>query len=72
MAASGQRRVRYPGMALFAERAAAVRPGFAVTGENAAAVARVCQRLDGIPLAMELAAARLRTLSVEQVAAAVG
>jgi predicted ATPase/DNA-binding NarL/FixJ family response regulator len=61
--------VKYPGLVLFAERAAAVRPGFAVTGENAAAVARVCQRLDGIPLALELAAARLGALSVEQLAA---
>ncbi|WNI14657.1 ATP-binding protein [Actinacidiphila sp. ITFR-21] len=51
---------------LFAERAAAVLPGFAVTEENAAAVAELCTRLDGLPLALELAAVRLRALSVEQ------
>ncbi|MFF5207550.1 ATP-binding protein [Streptosporangium sp. NPDC000396] len=51
---------------LFVERAASVRPGFAVDAANAAAVARLCQRLDGIPLAIELAAVRLRTLRVER------
>jgi len=47
---------------LFAERAAAVKPGFAVTAENAAAVASVVQRLDGIALAVELAAARVPSI----------
>jgi predicted ATPase/transcriptional regulator with XRE-family HTH domain len=54
---------------LFVERARAVQPGFVVTAQNAAAVAQVCRRLDGIPLAIELAAARLRGLTVEQIAA---
>ena len=59
----------YPAVRLFADRAAAVRPAFKVTGENAGLVTRICHALDGLPLAIELAAARLRTLSVAEVAA---
>ena len=55
---------QYAALALFAERAAAVVPGFAITAENEAAVLRLCQRLEGIPLAIELAAVRLRVLAV--------
>jgi predicted ATPase/transcriptional regulator with XRE-family HTH domain len=54
---------------LFVERALAVQPDFAVAAQNAPVVAQVCRRLDGIPLALELAAARLRGLSIEQLAA---
>ncbi|MFE3448276.1 ATP-binding protein [Nonomuraea sp. NPDC059194] len=51
---------------LFAERAGAVLPGFAVTDDNRDTVVQICRSLDGIPLAIELAAARLRAISVEQ------
>jgi len=53
---------------LFIDRALAVQPGFALTNRNAAAIAQVCRQLDGIPLALELAAARLTALSVQEIA----
>ena len=56
----------FDAVALFAERAAAALPGFQLTEENKATVAQICSRLDGLPLAIELAAARLRAMSPEQ------
>lgn len=61
--------VRCDAVRLFADRAGAAVPDFRVTRDNAAAVAEICRRLDGIPLALELAAARLRVLSPEKIAA---
>ncbi|HEV2372771.1 MAG TPA: NB-ARC domain-containing protein [Streptosporangiaceae bacterium] len=63
---------RFPAPGLFAERAAQVLPGFALTEANTAAVAGICRRLEGLPLAIELAAARLPVLSPEQIEARLG
>jgi predicted ATPase/DNA-binding CsgD family transcriptional regulator len=59
---------RYEASNLFVQRARLVKPGFSLTEGNALAVAQVCHRLDGMPLAIELAAAKMKVLSVEQIA----
>ncbi|MFG2629781.1 LuxR C-terminal-related transcriptional regulator [Streptomyces sp. NPDC048473] len=61
--------LQYPAVALFEQRAASVLPGFKVTQENAEAVAQLVGRLDGLPLSIELAAARMRTLTLHEILA---
>jgi tetratricopeptide (TPR) repeat protein len=58
---------QYSAVQLFLERALAVKPNFAIDNANAPAVARICHGLDGIPLAIELAAARIRSLSPDEI-----
>jgi predicted ATPase/class 3 adenylate cyclase len=61
--------VQFESVRLFVERATLVHPHFQLTEGNASFIAQICSRLDGIPLALELAAARVKTLSVDQIAA---
>lgn len=60
---------QYEAMRLFIDRAVAAQPAFRMTDQNGTAIADICRRLDGIPLAIELAAAHVRALSVEEIAA---
>ncbi|GAA3649490.1 LuxR family transcriptional regulator [Nocardioides ginsengisoli] len=57
---------QYPAVTLLAERTAAIVPGFRLTPDNEAAIARLCHQLEGIPLAIELASVRLRLLTVDE------
>jgi predicted ATPase len=59
--------VQYESVRLFIERALTVNPKFRVNNENAAALTGICSQLDGIPLAIELAAARIKVLTVEKI-----
>ncbi|WP_040803988.1 BTAD domain-containing putative transcriptional regulator [Nocardia concava] len=63
---------RSSAVALFADRAAAIRPGFVVDDTTVGPVVEICRQLDGLPLALELAAAKLRSMSVDQVARRLG
>jgi len=60
--------MNYDAVRLFVERARSISPGFRLSLENAPAVAEVCRRLDGLPLALELASARVNVLSVQEIA----
>jgi predicted ATPase/DNA-binding SARP family transcriptional activator len=60
---------QFEAVQLFVERASLILPGFGVTTENAPKIAQICRQLDGIPLALELAAANIKLLQVEQIAA---
>ncbi len=64
--------LRVDAVELFVQRASAVAPGFQLSAANAAVVAEICRRLDGIPLALELAAARVNVLSVDDIARRLG
>jgi predicted ATPase/DNA-binding CsgD family transcriptional regulator len=66
---SDEAAARSDSVALFVDRAEAIVPGFALTAANQQPVIQLCRRLDGIPLALELAAVRLRAMSVEQIIA---
>jgi non-specific serine/threonine protein kinase len=61
--------ISFDSVALFADRAEAMVPGFTLTATNQQPVVQLCRRLDGIPLALELAAVRLRAMSIEQIVA---
>jgi predicted ATPase/DNA-binding NarL/FixJ family response regulator len=61
--------MRYDAVRLFVERARAISPGFSLTPKNAAPIGEICCRLDGLPLALELASARVNVLTIEEITA---
>ncbi len=63
-----QRLLEYPSIRLFIERAAAVLPGYSLSEQNYRPITQICQKLDGLPLAIELAAARITLLSAKEIA----
>jgi predicted ATPase/DNA-binding SARP family transcriptional activator len=67
--ADAEQAMTYAAVRLLADRAVAVQPAFTVDESNVAAVVSICRRLDGLPLAIELAAARVRAMSAQQIAA---
>ena len=69
---SVERLTQYEAVRLFVERAQAARPDFCVTNDSAPAVAEICHRLDGLPLAIELAAARIKVLSPQKMLGRLG
>jgi predicted ATPase/class 3 adenylate cyclase len=66
-AAQAEQLTQFESVRLFIERAQSAQPGFQMTNENCFQIAQICQRLDGIPLAIELAAARINLLTVDQI-----
>lgn len=68
LSSSSEEIAQFEAVQLFIERASLVQPKFQLTNKNASFVARICSRLDGIPLAIELAAARVRSMSVDDIA----
>lgn len=66
--ANPQELLQYDSVRLFADRARTLLPSFTVTAQNAAAIIQICRQLDGIPLAIELAAARVKLLAVNEIA----
>jgi non-specific serine/threonine protein kinase len=58
---------KYPAVKLFVERAQAIKPGYTLSDETASSIAEICRRLDGLPLAIELAAVRVKLLSPEEI-----
>lgn len=60
---------KFPALELFVQRAESIHPGFHLTSENASLIAEICHRLDGLPLAIEFAASRIKTMSLDEMIA---